>query len=986
MATKKTPQIRNASVGIRDSTIGTEGGDIVGRNKVYIENYTQVTVLLQQPPKLDSTTVRDDAPSPTCPYPGLTNFNPEDAALFFGREAVVQRLEVSVTTRSLTILVGASGSGKSSVVLAGLAPRLHAHGLWRFTHFRIGIEPSKSPFLALARALVPLYVESETDTDRLKNTKQLAQSLQNGELQLSDVLADCRRRNNNKRILLIADQFEEVFALTDTEMGRFITVLMEAFNTKRSIETPAISIILTLRADFVSQACRHQHFVDALQSCSEFLGPMSGEELHAAIIRPAEIANITFEPGLVQTLIDDVGRKPGRLPLLQFALREMWAQQPSRQMTRVGYDSIGRINGALTRRAQKIYDTRTTGGQDEHEVALFRRLFTRLVSLGEGEEDTRRIVGREELGEEAWRLAQHLAGENNRLVVTNALLHGNETVEIAHEALIRNWPTLIDWLSSDREFQSWLRSLRLRLDERRSFPTDDGTLLRGGPLTQAERWLSKRADDISSEEKLFIQAGVRLREAEKSRDEEALADQHTKQKQDAKSRASARRRFALSIAASIMIAGIAGCLVWFFVQERRQDYKRIIEAELGETSNDYVWRITRLLSAYSAVARPPWTWLISKANGVNELRVLMSKTPEFSGRFQFATMDTTGTKLATLQEYDKIIDRVDIELMDLQNSPLQLTTQAVRAPRVEARVGIASLGPLKKVVSLRNRVLRMEGERDSIYLGKSFATLRSPAVEVSGGGIRVRELSLPADVDKQGTVRLVQYKIHKSIRKKKVFMSSEYELDEMLVDGYMPAFSAVSAYYANVHEGTVIVSTFDGKRKFVAWVQALAQETGVPPSITFSQDGNSAVIKTDSKIVVLTIDTQGMVEFDVPPDSRNYILSRSPGTRPLLAAVQVRRAWYFGWLEPGGVRVVKATIDDAGSRVVSSELLLSGLEGAGTALVFSTDGRWITFIQEDLQGLMDVRSWSLDSERLAGLSDQELVAAACGMVQRGVCN
>jgi hypothetical protein len=100
-------------------------------------------------------------------------------------------------------------------------------------------------------------------------------------------------------------------------------------------------------------------------------------------------------------------------------------------------------------------------------------------------------------------------------VVTNALSDGSETVEIAHEALIRNWPTLIDWLSRDREFQFWLKSLRLRLDERRSFPTDDGTLLRGGPLIQAEKWLSKRADDLSSEEKFFIEDSVTLREAEK---------------------------------------------------------------------------------------------------------------------------------------------------------------------------------------------------------------------------------------------------------------------------------------------------------------------------------------------------------------------------------------------------------------------------------------------------------------------------------------
>jgi hypothetical protein len=200
-------------------------------------------------------------------------------------------------------------------VLAGLAPRLHAQGLWRFTHFRLGTEPSKNPFLALARSLVPLYVESDTDTTRLKNIKQLAESLQNGDLTLNDVLADCRRRNKNIRILLIADQFEEVFALSHTETTRFTTVLMEAFNASETTEAPAICMILTLRADFVSQACRYQRLVNALQFCSEFLGPMDRKDLHAAIIRPAEIAKATFESGLVQTLVEALTLKLRRRKL-----------------------------------------------------------------------------------------------------------------------------------------------------------------------------------------------------------------------------------------------------------------------------------------------------------------------------------------------------------------------------------------------------------------------------------------------------------------------------------------------------------------------------------------------------------------------------------------------------------------------------------------------------------------------------------------------
>src|SRR5262249_49448146 len=147
-----------------------------------------------------------------CPYPGLAYFGPGNAGLFFGRDAAIGRLVKAVNRQSVTALVGASGSGKSSLVLAGLAPHLHRAGdHWLFSHFRIGTEVDKDPFLAIARALVPLYVARDNDTERLRNTRLLGEGLRAGELALRDVLSDCRSRNKGKRILLIADQFEEAF-------------------------------------------------------------------------------------------------------------------------------------------------------------------------------------------------------------------------------------------------------------------------------------------------------------------------------------------------------------------------------------------------------------------------------------------------------------------------------------------------------------------------------------------------------------------------------------------------------------------------------------------------------------------------------------------------------------------------------------------------------------------------------------------------------
>jgi hypothetical protein len=235
-----------------------------------------------------------------CPYPGLAYFEPNDAARFFGRDAAIDRLAEAVGRQSFTALVGASGSGKSSVVLAGLAPRLAGAAAWRFSYFRIGNELDHDAFMALARALVPLFVASGDEVERLANTKKLASRLQSGELTLRDVFSEGRSRNKGSRILLIADQFEEAFTLVadDTVRHRFVDVLLAGFPDPVAGPSPDICLILTLRADFYGHALLHRPLADALQNHVENLGPMNREELRAAIVRPAENARFPSIPVL----------------------------------------------------------------------------------------------------------------------------------------------------------------------------------------------------------------------------------------------------------------------------------------------------------------------------------------------------------------------------------------------------------------------------------------------------------------------------------------------------------------------------------------------------------------------------------------------------------------------------------------------------------------------------------------------------------------
>ena len=197
-------------------------------------------------------------------------------------------------------------------------------------------------------------------------------------------------------------------------------MLLAGFPDPAAGSVPDICLILTMRADFYGRALRHRPLADALQNHVENLGPMNREELQAAIVRPAENAGVAFEPGMVETLLDIVESKPGGLPLLQFALREMWGRQERKTITRKSYDEIGGVEGALAQRAETVFAGLTRNGADAAMDKAFQRLFTRLVTLGEGQEDTRRVVERAELGDEVWGLAQRLAGEENRLVVTNA--------------------------------------------------------------------------------------------------------------------------------------------------------------------------------------------------------------------------------------------------------------------------------------------------------------------------------------------------------------------------------------------------------------------------------------------------------------------------------------------------------------------------------------------------------------------------------------
>ena len=370
-------------------------------------------------------------PSPAvCPFRGLLSFGPDEARFFFGREAVVAdlRRRLERKTTSLVAVVGASGSGKSSVVRAGL-PEAKA------------IAPGPEP------------------------TKEL--------------------RAAGRARVLVVDQFEELFTLcTDAaERRRFVKALLARGK-----------VVIALRADFYGDIAAFPDLAAAAASNQVLLGPMQPDELRRAIEAPAAVVGLGFEAGLVDEILRDVVNQPGALPLLEHALLETWERRDGRTLTREGYIDSGGVRGAIARTADREYED-----LDDRGRLIAQRIFLRLTQLGEGTEDTRRRVAAKEL-----RWSDVTRGEVDdvlaRLVDARLVIADQGTVEVAHEALIREWPRLRAWLDEDREGLRIHRHLTDAAQAWEEMDRDPGELYRGARLEA----VVERTLDLTPVEAAFV--------------------------------------------------------------------------------------------------------------------------------------------------------------------------------------------------------------------------------------------------------------------------------------------------------------------------------------------------------------------------------------------------------------------------------------------------------------------------------------------------
>lgn len=412
-----------------------------------------------------------ETPRPTAaPYLGPAAFDVGDADRFFGRDALVGELVQAMGEHRLVCVHGASGTGKSSLLRAGLA----AHDRFRAVVFTPGPHP-------IEECAVRLAALAGWSAPRLRD--ELAADPANLDLRVRQAAAD-------GELLLIIDQFEEVFTacVDEAERQTFLAALTHA----TTAGTSRCRVVVGMRSDFLDRC-------DALGDAHRVpMRAMTTDELREAVTKPALAAGLTVETALVARVIADATDRVGTLPLVSQALRETWRRRQGMALTLAAYDESGGIRHAIARTAEAVYL-----GFESAERDIARQIFLRLTAFGDGAEDSERRVDRCEL-DDGPRTEAVLA----ELVRFRLVTVGQHGIELAHEALLVTWPRLKEWRSTDREGLRTHRQLTAAAAAWVALDRDPGALYRGLRLLIAEDWINRAKPVLSARERIFFTASL----------------------------------------------------------------------------------------------------------------------------------------------------------------------------------------------------------------------------------------------------------------------------------------------------------------------------------------------------------------------------------------------------------------------------------------------------------------------------------------------
>lgn len=627
-------------------------------------------------------TTQPEIPDNRCPYIGLDAFNEDNFHLFFGRSNLIGELTRQVTVNRLIAAIGPSGSGKSSVVLAGLIPllkkgELPGSAMW---HYYPTIVPGSAPLARLARLLQP---ESAPTEEWVPEQIDLLRSN-------PDHLSELVDEFNTGPAVITIDQFEETFTLChdDEERAAFLDNLLRLVRTRGQRHV----VIVTMRVDYESYLNKVPLFQSLFEQGEVRVAAMNGAELREAIEKPAELVGLKFEDGLVDALVREIVGEPAALPLLQFTLLQLWDNRERNRVTWETYRRLGGVMQALANTADHLYDNLLP-----EEQVTAKRILLRIVRPSSGLEFTRSRIQRRVLyqsGEAQDRIDRVLDKliQSRLIRLTEGVTSSDDQIEVAHEALVRNWPRMGEWLEEAAVSLRLRQRLSTQAEEWDRLGRDPGALLRGTQLIDAKQY-----DDLSPLETEFVTISeetieqeemekekARLRELEQAK---ALAEEQKRAADIERQRAEAERQRAeaLELAtgrtrlfniALMVTLGLAVGAIFLFVQAN-QAQSATIDAQATAQAESNA-RIDALNDAATAVAGQEMA-VAAQAVAVEERDEAVAE--QATATAQIATSEAFNMARST--EAAKVEETAVAATATIQFESAQATATALSAPTTE---------------------------------------------------------------------------------------------------------------------------------------------------------------------------------------------------------------------------------------------------------------------------------------------------------------
>jgi dipeptidyl aminopeptidase/acylaminoacyl peptidase len=885
------------------------------------------------------------------PYKGLQAFQEVDADDFYGREALVDDLMARLAEPGdysrLLVVVGPSGSGKSSVVRAGVVPALRMGKLVGSPHpFLTDMIPGAEPVTQLAVALERVATVP---------ADQIQQELEKGADGLINVAARLLP-DDKTELILVVDQFEEVFTLVQDEAERqqFIDLLLAGVSDPHA----RIRVILTLRADFYDRPLMFPQLAEWVRHRTAVIVPMTVHELEQAIKLPAVRVGVSFEMGLIDRIVKEIGEQPGMLPLLQYALTELFKRSDGRVLTLEAYEESGGVLAALGQRADEIYRA-----MDADEQETVRQVFLRLITLGEGTEDIRRRVLLTELlalddRDRVQRVVDRFEGARLLTLDMDPVTH-TPMVDVAHEALIREWDLLRGWLDAGRDDIRLQRQLAAAAQQWLESEYDPGYLLSQTPLAQFETWAETSRVALTTLEREFLEKSIAQRAEQDKKEQERRAHEAEIAR---RARNFGRASVVLAITSVVAVVVIVAALVSLSAaQDRVADAEIEVEAAAQTlvavdqqlTERQQLSESLRLAQAANNTDDLDLTMLL----GIRALRTSYSS-------------DADRSLLQAMQRYDAQLREENLEVPDteipfriLDGHGDEVYTLTFSPDGKQLATG--SNDRLIRIWDLRTgRVLRLlEGHTDSVT---SLSYTPDGQTILSSG---------------DSTVRLWDVASAREIKR--------FEGHEGLV--YAAHFSPDFNYIVSAGEDQTIRIW---NRETGEQIRVLIGHSHYVYNVTVSPDGRQ--IRSASADGTLRVwdfasgQLRRIVSFPsaiysaiYAPDDRSVVVVREDGTARLLDSqtyqeMLVYRGHQFNVFSaafsPNGQHLVTSSRDQSARlwNAATGEQLrvFEGHSSDVARAVFSPDGRYIATASWD----GSVRIWDADY--------RQLVAFACNVVGR----